>query len=117
MSGNLMRIVISLVLVAVTTFLGYWLVLDERKHSQAIAYNERGNVLSELKRYDEAIEHYQQAITFDSGFAKAHNNLGSTLAQQGKFKEATAHFEKAINIDPNYVDARKNLELARSLTP
>ena len=30
MSGNLMRIVISLVLVAVTTFLGYWLVLDER---------------------------------------------------------------------------------------
>jgi len=64
-----------------------------------------------------AISHYQQAITFDSGFAKAHNNLGSTLAQQGKFKEATAHFEKAINIDPNYVDARKNLELARSLTP
>ncbi len=117
MSGNLIRIVISLVLVAVTTFLGYWLVLDERKHSQAIAYNESGNVLSELKRYDEAIEHYQQAITFDSGFAKAHNNLGSTLAQQGKFKEATAHFEKAINIDPNYVDARKNLELARSLTP
>ncbi len=52
-----MRIVISLALVAVTTFLGYWLVLDERKHSQAIAYNESGNVLSELKRYDEAIEH------------------------------------------------------------
>ena len=110
-----MRIVISLVLVAVTTFLGYWLVLDERKHSQAIAYNESGNVLSELKRYDEAIEYYQQSITLYLGFAKAHNNLGSTLAQQGRFEEAAELFEKAINIDPNNIDARKNLELARSL--
>ena len=52
-----MRIVISLFLVVVT-FLAYWQVLDERKHSKAIAYNQRGNVLSELKKYDEAIEHY-----------------------------------------------------------
>ena len=70
-----MRIVISLVLVAVTTFLGYWLVLDERKHSQAIAYNESGNVLSELKRYDEAIEHYQQAISIEANYAEAYTTL------------------------------------------
>ena len=36
-----MRIVISLFLVAVVTFLGYWLVLDQRNHSKAIAYNKR----------------------------------------------------------------------------
>ena len=79
-----MRIVISLVLVAVTTFLGYWLVLDERKHSQAIAYNESGNVLSELKRHDEAIEHYQQAIKIKSNFAEAYNNLANALGKEGK---------------------------------
>ena len=84
MSGNLMRIVISLVLVAVTTFLGYWLVLDERKHSQAIAYNESGNVLSELKRYDEAIERYRQAISIEANYAEAYNNLANALGKEGK---------------------------------
>ena len=66
-----MRIAISLFLVAVVTFLGYWLVLDQRNHSKAIAYNKRGNVLSELNRYDEAIEHYQQAIKIKINFAEA----------------------------------------------
>ena len=33
-NSNPMRIVISLFLVVVVTFLGYWLVLDERKHSK-----------------------------------------------------------------------------------
>ena len=102
MSGNLIRIVISLVLVAVTTFLGYWLVLDERKHSQAIAYNESGNVLSELKRYDEAIEHYQQAIKIKSNFAEAYNNLANAMRQKGKIKESIAYYNEAIRFKSNY---------------
>ncbi|MDE0849256.1 MAG: tetratricopeptide repeat protein, partial [Nitrospinaceae bacterium] len=97
-----MRIVISLVLVAVTTFLGYWLVLDERKHSQAIAYNESGNVLSELKRYDEAIEHYQQAIKIKSNFAEAYNNLANAMRQKGKIKESIAYYNEAIRFKSDY---------------
>ena len=96
-----MRIVISLVLVAVTTFLGYWLVLDERKHSQVIAYNESGNVLSELKRYDEAIEHYQQAIKIKSNYAEAYSKLGITLSEQGRFEEAIGQYQKALEINPD----------------
>ena len=74
-----MRTVSSLFLVVVVTFLGYWLVLDERKHSKAIAYTQRGDVLSELKRYDEAIEHYRQAINIKSNYVEAYNNLANAL--------------------------------------
>ena len=109
------RVAIGLFLLTVLTFLGYWLVLDQRIHTQSIAYNQRGNTLSEQGRYDEAINNYQQAITLHPGFVQAYNNMGSALAGQGRFEEAIVHFEQAINFDSNYRAAQKNLELARSL--
>jgi hypothetical protein len=51
-----MRVAIGLFLLTVMTFLGYWLVLDQRIQTQSIAYNQRGNTLSEKGRYDEAIK-------------------------------------------------------------
>jgi len=107
-----MRIVISLFLVIVVTFLGYWMVLDERKHSQAIAYNQRGNALSELKRYDEAIDHYQQAIKVKSNFAEVYNNLANALRQTGK--ESIAYYNEAIRLKKDYAQAHSNLGIALS---
>ena len=109
-----MRIVISLFLVAIVTFLGYWLVLDERKHSKAIAYNQRGNVLSELKKYDEAIEHYQQAINIKINFAEAYNNLANALGQKGKLKESIAYYSEAIRFKSDYAEAHSNLGITLS---
>ena len=79
-----MRVAIGLFLLTVVTFLGYWLVLDQRIHTQSIAYNQRGNTLSEQGRYDEAIKNYQQAIKIRINFAEPYNNLANALVRKGK---------------------------------
>jgi len=44
----------------------------------------------ELGRAAEAIEHYERALSLNSGLAEVHQNLGSALAQlaQGRGSEA-----------------------------
>ena len=79
-----MRVAIGLFLLIVVTFLGYWLVLDQRKHTQSIAYTQRGNTFSEQGRYDEAIKNYQHAIKFRINFVEPYNNLANALVRKGK---------------------------------
>ena len=75
--GNRIKIGISLFFVAVLSIQGYRLVIDERYHTQAVAFNEQGKFFSEQRRYDEAIESYQQAIKIKVDYAEAFNNLAN----------------------------------------
>jgi tetratricopeptide (TPR) repeat protein len=61
---------------------------------------------------DEAINHFQEALQINPGFAEAHNELGRLLAIQGKREEAINHFREALWIKPNFTIAQKNLEMA-----
>jgi superkiller protein 3 len=49
---------------------------------------EEGIALNDLKRYEEAIAAYDQAIRLDPTFAMAYNNKGNTLERLGKKTEA-----------------------------
>ena len=93
-----MRVTIGLFLLTVMTFLGYWLVLDQQKHTQSIAYNQRGNTFSEQGRYDEAIKNYQQAIKIRVNFAEPYNNLANALVRKGKLQEPVSYYKKAIQL-------------------
>jgi tetratricopeptide (TPR) repeat protein len=48
----------------------------------------RGILLQDAKRYDEAIESYQNAVKFRPTLASAHLNLGIVLEAVNKFQEA-----------------------------
>jgi tetratricopeptide (TPR) repeat protein len=58
---------------------------------------------------DEAIVHYQRALTINPNFAEAHNNMGDAFLQQGRMDEAIAQLQRALAINPNYTEARYNL--------
>ncbi len=49
---------------------------------------EEGNTLSNLKRYEEALAAYDQAIRLDPNYAVAYNNKGLALERLGKKTEA-----------------------------
>src|SRR5258708_11163723 len=49
---------------------------------------QEGNTLSGLKRYQEALVAYEQAIRLDPNYAPAYNNKGLALEALGKNKEA-----------------------------
>ena len=56
---------------------------------------EEGNALEDLKRYDQALAAYEQAIRFDPNYAFAYHNKGLALDKLGKSSEAKLAYDKA----------------------
>ncbi|MBU3560794.1 O-linked N-acetylglucosamine transferase, SPINDLY family protein [Polynucleobacter hallstattensis] len=52
--------------------------------------------LNELKRYEEAIAHFDKALHLNPNYAEAWSNKGVSLKQLERYDEAIAHYEKAL---------------------
>jgi tetratricopeptide (TPR) repeat protein len=61
------------------------------------------------RAYTEAMQCYQQLVTFDARNAPARNGLGIALAQLGRYGEAEDEFRRAIGIKPSLPEAHFNL--------
>ncbi len=74
----------------------------------AEAWNNKGNVLGDLGRYEEALAAYDKATGIDPQYAKAWNNKGNALGNLGRYEEALAAYDNAIGINPQYAEAWNN---------
>jgi tetratricopeptide (TPR) repeat protein len=70
------------------------------------ALSNRGLVLSELNRRDEALASCHKAVTLQPGTAGIYNNRGEVLAKMNRYREALASYEQAIAV--NAVGAEKH---------
>jgi tetratricopeptide (TPR) repeat protein len=75
----------------------------------AEAHSNRGNALTGLERFTEALESCDKAVIIKPDYAKAHNNLGITLQELGRLDEAVASCSKAVAINPDLADVHNNL--------
>lgn len=64
-----------------------------------------GNTSYNLKRYEEALAVYEQAIRLNPNFALAYYGKGTTLNNLKRYEEALMAFEQAIRLDPNFAAA------------
>ncbi|MCY2930175.1 MAG: tetratricopeptide repeat protein [Planctomycetota bacterium] len=79
------------------------------KNPRAVgAHNALGIILSDQGKFDEAIEHYRQAVRIQPDWAEVHNNWGLALRSLKHFKEAAAHYQEAVRIYPHYAAAQSN---------
>jgi protein O-mannosyl-transferase len=78
-----------------------------------LAHGNLGVLLANAGRTDEAIDHYQQALTLHPDFARAHGNLGNALMVVGRRDEALTHYQKSLQIDPS--DAMVHLNFGNLL--
>jgi len=81
------------------------------------------NVAEQLRsenRPDEAIAHYQKALTASTpnrnnhtelNPAIIHNALGNALADAGRLDDALSQYRQAIESDPNFADAHSNIAI------
>ena len=74
-------------------------------------WNERGVVLHQAGRVDEALASYHRAAEIDAKYALAWNNLGVALAHQGGNEDAVEAFRTALNLQSTFAAARLNLAL------
>ncbi len=81
----------------------------------ASAHSNRGAVLKELKRYDDAVAACTEAIRLGMHAPKPYCNRGSARIHLGDRAGAIEDFKKAIKLDPNFDEAKKNLKLLGEL--
>ena len=67
------------------------------------------NVQKKLKKFDEAIVSFKEAIKLNPNFSEAYNNLGSTQKSLNKNEEAIFYYKKAIKLNRNNFEAYYNL--------
>lgn len=64
--------------------------------------------------FDEAAQHFQDALSFRQDDPKLWNKLGATLANGNRSKEALGAYDHALDLNPGYVRAQYNLGIAHS---
>ena len=69
---------------------------------------KEGNALSDLGKFQEAIECYDKAIEINPDDAEAYYNKGNTLYNLGEYQQAIECYDKAIEINPDGVEAYNN---------
>jgi predicted TPR repeat methyltransferase len=82
---------------------------DPGKVDDAEAYKNRGNVLINQGKLDEAAIQYEQAIILRPDYAEAYNNLGNVRKEKGRLDDAITLYEQAIALRPDNVQAHCNL--------
>jgi len=64
-------------------------------------WNNKGNALNKLKRYEEAIECYDKAIELNPNNPDYWNIKGNALMKLKRYEEAFECYDKAIELNPN----------------
>jgi tetratricopeptide (TPR) repeat protein len=86
-----------------------------------VAHNNLGFISLARGELDEAIAHFETALSIRShsaeshynlGLALIHNNLANALVRKKQLDQAIPHYEKAIALRPDYADAHYNLGIA-----
>lgn len=76
------------------------------------AYENMGESLLELERYDAALKAFERAIEISPNYADLHNNMGLVYLERGECKQAVDKFDRAIELNPYYAEAYLNKGLA-----
>jgi tetratricopeptide (TPR) repeat protein len=75
-------------------------------HAEVLS--NRGNILKEMKRLDEALASYDRALTVRPDHAEALSNRGVTLHELKRLEEALASYDRALAVRPNFAEALSN---------
>jgi len=68
--------------------------------------NNFGIVMGRAGRMQEAIEHFEDAVRIEPGYAEAHYNLGLALEHAGRLQDAANQYEQALRIEPGLIEAQ-----------
>jgi tetratricopeptide (TPR) repeat protein len=75
---------------------------------EALAWNNRGNVLQRIERWDDALASYERAIALRPDYIDAIYNRAATLQRLGRWEEALHGHEQVLRSAPEHADALNN---------
>ena len=78
----------------------------------AEALVNRGNMLRQQRRHDEALASFEQAIALEPDRAEAFLSRGNALQELRRIEEALASYDRVISLRPDHADAFYNRGIA-----
>ena len=115
-SGVLMAVVIAELSVIAWGQASYWKnSVDLWTHTLKYttgnfeAENSLGAALIDLKRVNDAVPYFQNALNINPRYDEARNNLGVAYFELGETEQAIQQFQRAIEINPRRADVRVSL--------
>ncbi|MEO8326015.1 MAG: serine/threonine-protein kinase, partial [Nitrospirota bacterium] len=82
--------------------------LPTTKTGSCWEWSNKGNSLTRLGHFEEAIGCFEKAIEFDSQDAFVWTNMGVAYSRKGNFNEALRCFNQALNLNPREAGAWNN---------
>jgi peptidoglycan/xylan/chitin deacetylase (PgdA/CDA1 family)/tetratricopeptide (TPR) repeat protein len=79
------------------------------KANQAYDLDRQGQQLYREKKYDEALQKFQQAVDLKPGDAVLLNNLGFLYYRMSRYDDALAYLQKTLAADPKRKEAYGNI--------
>ena len=77
-------------------------------------HHQRGWILAELLRFDDAKQEYRRALTLDPALATAYEHLARIATVQSRFDDALAAFDSAIRLEPEMTIAYARRAMLRA---
>jgi tetratricopeptide (TPR) repeat protein len=77
----------------------------------AVEWSNKGVSLSELERYEEALDCYARALNLTAELKEVWNNKGLALRGLHRYSEALDSFDRALALDPSFALAWRNKAL------
>jgi lipoprotein NlpI len=75
------------------------ITVNETESNSARVWYNKGNVLTDLGKYDEAIQAYSNAIKLNPNDTHVWNNIGNVFYYQGRLDDALHAYDKVIDLD------------------
>ncbi len=73
----------------------------ENSEGAAVSFDNCGNALSDLGRYEEAVTSHDRAVAINPDDYQAWSNRGNALSNLGRYEEAVTSHDRAIAINPD----------------
>ncbi len=70
---------------------------------------DKGVAAEHQGKTDDAIQHYEKALSYSPDFYPAHNNLGNAYLSRKNFEAAQAQYEAVLKLDQNDAEGHFNL--------
>lgn len=78
-------------------------MLGEPQRDEALVHFQRGLVLEQANRVDEAVEEYRRALAHNPHLAEAHDALGSYYQRQGLLAKAAEEYRIVANLEGGFL--------------